>query len=102
MSVWWWSKYSTAGRYAVRGAASVCGEGGGISLVQRDGRALAVAVAAVVLHVAGLQSTWTQLRSRVNSAILRWALLWPGLPFIPKLSVLDPDPHVGARLFPPQ
>ena len=75
VSVWWWSKYSTAGRYAVRGAASVCGEGGGISLVQRDGRALAVAVAAVVLHVAGLQSTWTQLRSRVNSAILRWTLL---------------------------
>ena len=91
MSVVWWSKYSTAGgyavrsavggwggesgSYAVRGAASVCGEGEGISLVQRDGRALAVAVAAVVLHVAGLQSTWTQLRSRVNSAILRWTLL---------------------------
>ena len=82
-----WSKYSTAGRYAVRGAvggwegesgsyavrgaAGVCV--GGIRLVQRDGGMFAVAV--VVLRVAVLQLTWTQLRSRVSSAILRWTLL---------------------------
>ena len=87
VSVWWWSKYSTAGRYAVRGAVGGWWGGGpvatrcavqpvcvgGVRLVQRDGRTLAVA--AVVLHVTGLQSTWTQLRSRVNSATLRWTLL---------------------------
>ena len=61
-----------SGSYAVRGAAGVC-VWGGIRLVQRDGGMFAVA--AVVLHVTGLQSTWTQLRSRVSSAILRWTLL---------------------------
>ena len=58
---WWWGKYSTAGRYAVRGAVGGCGGEsgsyavrgaasvyvGGVRLVQRDGGAFAVA--AVVL-----------------------------------------------------
>ena len=86
-SEWWWSKYSTAGSYAVRGAAGrwggepgsyavrgaagECGRGSGWHSVTVG----CPVVAAVVLHVTGRQSTWTQLRSRVNSAILRWTLL---------------------------